>query len=78
MRHRILAKNKNSGMILARAGMSILEYTLLISVFLGALLAVQVLLRRAISYKWRESADSFGMGRQYEPTGNKATVIVDN
>jgi len=59
-----------------RAGMGILEYALLISALLAALLSVQVYLRRAISYKWRDAADSFGLGRQYETDGSKATAVV--
>ncbi len=49
-------------------GLSILEYSILVSALLLALLAMQVSLRRAISYKWRDAADqTFGTGRQYEP-----------
>ncbi|MDD5019646.1 MAG: hypothetical protein PHH75_04630 [Candidatus Omnitrophica bacterium] len=60
----------------SRAGMSVLEYSLLIAAILAALLSVQVYLRRAISYKWRDAADSFGLGRQYETDGSKATTVV--
>jgi Flp pilus assembly pilin Flp len=58
------------------AGMSILEYTVLITALLAAILSVQVYLRRAISSKWRDAADSFGLGRQYETDGSKATTVV--
>lgn len=60
-----------------RRGISTLEYALLLACIVGALLATQAMLRRAISYKWRQSADSFGDGRQYEPRGPKATIIVN-
>lgn len=60
----------------SRAGMGILEYALLITALLAALLSLQVYLRRAVSYKWREAADSFGLGRQYETDGPKATTVV--
>ncbi len=50
------------------SGISILEYSILVSAILLAVLAMQVSLRRAISYKWRDAADSaFSAGRQYEP-----------
>lgn len=58
--------------------MSILEYAILISVFLLALLATQNYLRRAISYKWRECADAFGGGAQYAPQGAKATQVINH
>jgi Flp pilus assembly pilin Flp len=48
-------------------GMTTLEYSVVVLAIVIALLAVQVSLRRAISFKWREAADSFGSGRQYEP-----------
>ena len=57
-------------------GVSILEYAILISVLLLALFAMQNYLRRAISSKWREAADTFGGGRQYEFQGAKATQVV--
>ncbi len=57
-------------------GVSILEYAILISVLLLALFAMQNYLRRAVSSKWREAADAFGGGRQYEFQGAKATQVV--
>ena len=60
----------------ADKGISILEYAILISVLLLALFAMQNYLRRAISYKWREAADVYGGGRQYETQGAKATQVV--
>lgn len=51
-----------------KAGMSILEYSVLLAVVVIALLAVQVSLRRAISSRWKQAIDGgFGSGRQYEP-----------
>jgi len=58
-------------------GMSILEYAILISVLLLALLATQDYLRRAISYRWRDCVDAFGGGAQYAPQGAKATLVVN-
>jgi len=46
--------------------MTTLEYSVLAVVILAALLAMQVVLRRAISGKWRSTGDGFGAGRQYE------------
>lgn len=59
-------------------GISILEYAILIAVILLALLATQDYLRRAISYKWRECADVFGGGAQYESQGAKATQVINH
>jgi len=56
--------------------MGTLEYGVLIAVIIAALLSMQVFLRRAICFKWRESADAFGDGRQYETDGSKATTVV--
>lgn len=50
----------------SKMGMTTLEYSVVVLAMVIALLAVQVSLRRAISYKWREAADSFGSGRQYD------------
>lgn len=49
-----------------KQGMTILEYSVLITVIVCALLAMQVTLRRAISFRWKGAADSFGSGMQYE------------
>ncbi len=44
-----------------------LEYAVMIIVLVAALFAMAAYLRRAISGKMRESADTFGYGRQYAP-----------
>jgi hypothetical protein len=59
-----------------RAGMGILEYSILLVALVAALLSVQVHLKRVIAYKWRDAADAFGLGRQYETDGSKATTVV--
>lgn len=46
---------------------AILEYGLLITIIIAALIAMQVYVKRAISGKYKEAADIFGFGRQYEP-----------
>lgn len=60
-----------------KSGLTIVEYALLIAALVLALLSMQVVLRRALSSKWRETADSFGFGRQYAPDGAHKTVIVN-
>lgn len=57
-----------------RKGMTTLEYSVLVVVLLASLLAMQVVLRRAISAKWKQTADGFGSGRQYEPGSTTITV----
>lgn len=42
-----------------------LEYTVLIVIFVAALLAMSIYLKRSYSGKWRQVGDSFGFGRQY-------------
>lgn len=54
----IMKKNK---------GFSILEYVMLTIIVMAALLAMQVYLRRAVMARYREAADTFGFGRQFEP-----------
>ena len=54
-------------MKLRSKGWTTLEYAVLISVIMAAIFAMQVLLRNAISGKWKSSADSIGGGMQYEP-----------
>lgn len=48
-------------------GNLILEYSVLIAIVIAALVCMQVYLKRAICGRWRQSADVFGSGRQYEP-----------
>ena len=47
-------------------GMSIIEYSLLIAIVVSALFGMQIYLKRAISGRWRQAADGFGYGRQYD------------
>jgi Flp pilus assembly pilin Flp len=59
-----------------KTGFSILEYALLITAIVIGLVAAQTYLTRAVSSKWRESADSFGNGRQLKFDGPSKTVII--
>lgn len=50
-----------------RKGSSILEYAIIISLVVAALVAMSVYIRRAVCGKWRQAADSIGFGRQFDP-----------
>jgi Flp pilus assembly pilin Flp len=50
----------------SRAGLAI-DYVLLWVIVIAALISMSVIIKRALCGKWRQSADSFGYGRQYEP-----------
>lgn len=65
----MLCSHKNSGI-------SIMEYAVLVSVLVLALIAMQTPLRRALSYKWKQSIDTVFStdGRQYEPGVTAVTV----
>lgn len=45
---------------------STLEYATLIAVVVAALLVMGIYIRRAVCGKWKDAADSFGFGRQYD------------
>ena len=49
-------------------GVSVIEYSVVVAVVVAALLGMQIYLKRAISGRWRQAADTFGYGRQYEST----------
>ena len=46
--------------------MSVLEYAMLMAVLVAALVGMQVYIKRALSARWVEAADTFGYGRQYD------------
>ena len=51
-----------------KKAISVIEYSLIIVVVVAALLAIHVYLKRAVSGRWRQAADTFGYGRQaYSP-----------
>ncbi len=52
-----------------------MEYAVLLVALTAVLFVVAVHLRRAVSSKWRETGDLFGSGRQYNPSGPRATVV---
>ena len=49
-----------------QGGFSVIEYAVLIAVLVAALIGTSIYLKRSISGKWREVADTFGYGRQYQ------------
>lgn len=54
-------------------GITTLEYAVLLACLVAALVSFQTGLRRSLCAKWREAADSFGSGRQYNP--DTTTVV---
>jgi Flp pilus assembly pilin Flp len=66
----MIKNNKRIGSIIR--GLTVIEYTLLIVAVSAAFLGMGVFLRRAVSGRWKQSADIFGFGRQYSP--GKTTV----
>ena len=63
----------------SKRGQSTLEYAVLIVVIIGALIAVQVYLKRGIQGRMRESSDQ--IGEQFSPgytVSNRTTVTASN
>jgi len=46
-------------------GMSVVEYAMVITLLVAAFMGIQIYLKRAICGRWRQTADTFGFGRQY-------------
>jgi hypothetical protein len=55
-------------------GISFIEYTITVVACVAVLLAIQVCVSRAVCGRWRQSADVFGFGRQYD--AQKTTTSV--
>ncbi len=49
-----------------KRGISVIEYSLIVAVAVAALLGMSIYVKRAISGRWRQAADTFGHGRQYD------------
>lgn len=60
-----------------RRAFSTIEYAVLIAIVAAALIAACVYMKRALSGKWREAADTFGHGRQYAK-GAASPVALPN
>lgn len=56
-----------------RGVVSLMEYATLFVVVAAAILAMAIYTKRALGGKWREVGDSFGHGRQYEPSKTVVT-----
>lgn len=54
-------------------GFSVIEYSLLIAIVAAGLIAAAVYLKRGIMGKWRQSGDTFGAGRQFDPETTAVT-----
>ncbi|MBN2097058.1 MAG: hypothetical protein JW714_01115 [Candidatus Omnitrophica bacterium] len=50
----------------SRKGELVIEYCVLIAIAILALLAMRVYMTRAVCGRWRQAADVFGGGRQFE------------
>lgn len=44
-----------------------LEYAVLIAVVAAGLIGMSIYIKRSLCGKWRETGDTFGYGRQYQP-----------
>lgn len=47
-------------------GISVIEYSLVVAVVAVALWGMRVYVKRAVAGRWRQAADTFGYGRQYD------------
>ena len=46
-----------------------IEYSLVLAVVVAAIVGMQIYLKRAVSDRWRQAADTFGYGRQATSPG---------
>jgi hypothetical protein len=46
-------------------GLLTIEYVLLISILIAAVVVMSMYVKRSLCGKWREVGDTFGYGRQY-------------
>ncbi|MBF0523302.1 MAG: hypothetical protein HQL24_09645 [Candidatus Omnitrophica bacterium] len=57
---------------LRNKGQSSLEYVVLITILIGALLSIQVYFKRGIQGRWKDAVD--GLGDQYDPRFAKTDI----
>ena len=50
-----------------RRGQSMIEYLMLLTIIIAALLSAQRFLKASLMGHWKAIADQYGSGRQYEP-----------
>ncbi|MFH1640465.1 MAG: hypothetical protein ABIA66_00740 [Candidatus Omnitrophota bacterium] len=48
-----------------KRGLSTIEYGMVIAIVAAALFAIGVYYQRAVNGRWRQAADRFGYGRQF-------------
>jgi Flp pilus assembly pilin Flp len=60
------------------SGLTVLEYAVLMTAIVSALFLSFSYLRRAVEHRWRDGADQFGTGLQYQAAedGAQATVVI--
>ena len=56
-----------SGLSQSKRAFSTLEYAVLTVVVIAALITMSIYIKRAVSGRFKDTADSFGFGRQYDP-----------
>jgi len=50
-----------------KKGISTIEYAMIITLVIAALVGMSIYMKRAICGRWREAADAIGFGKQYDP-----------
>lgn len=66
-------------MIARNRGQSVVEFTVLLIVIIGALIAMQFYIKRGLQGRWKASLDDFG--DQYDPrltNSNVVTTVLSN
>ncbi len=63
---------KNRGRLIK--GVSTIEYSAVVALVVLAICAMSFYIQRAVSGHWRQTADSFGYGRQYDTKTDKNFV----
>lgn len=56
-----------------RRGQSILEYTLILVILLGVVLAMKNYVKRGIQGRWKSASDDFG--EQYDPQSINSNIV---
>jgi len=60
-----------------KRGSLFIEYTVFIVFMATALLLIGMYVQRGISGRWREAADVYGGGRQYQPNNTNISGTID-
>ena len=53
-----------------------MEYVALITIAAAALMSMNIYIKRSVCGRWRDSADSFSNGRQYNAPADGATRAI--